>query len=331
MKIGASKLPRQQEKRGVGGMTVCIAAVCNILEDRPPCVLVAADRMITIGDIEYEPAQTKSVFFAQNTVGLFAGDMQLHVAIIPKVQARIDEALREHPENINVSQIAEFYAEEFAFYRRTLAEREILYPRGLSFDRFLTRQGTMAHWQVNDLDSQLAAYYLDSTAIIAGIDPTGAHIYKIQNPGVAMCFDTPFFACTGAGASLATTQFMVASYDKMWPVERALWLTFVAKARAEMAGGVGRQTDMAIISPGRTHIVTYAEKEWLYELFKHAQAKENAAAAEAIEAITSYMKAEATKEERTTALTQTGVAEQPASNDERPRAKKRKKSGRRST
>ena len=129
-------------------MTVCIAAVCNILPDRPSCVIAAADRMITIGDIEYEPAQTKSVFFATSTIGLFAGDMQLHVSVIPRVQERIKEALHENPTNINVSQIAEFYAEEFAYYRRALAEREILVPRGLSFDRFLSRQATMAHWQV---------------------------------------------------------------------------------------------------------------------------------------------------------------------------------------
>jgi len=176
-------------------MTVCIAAVCNIILDRPRCVITAADRMITMGDIEYEPAQTKSVFFATNTVGLFAGDMQLHAAVVPKVQKRIEDALHADPGNINVLEIAEFYAEEFAYYRRSLAEREILVPRGLSFDRFLARQSTMAHWQVNDLDIRLASFYIDSTAIIAGVDPTGAHIYKIYNPGVSMCFDTPFFVC----------------------------------------------------------------------------------------------------------------------------------------
>lgn len=315
--------PHQRSgKRGNGGMTVCIAAVCNILEGRPPCVIVAADRMITIGDIEYEPAQTKSVFFAQNTVGLFSGDMQLHVAIIPKVQARIEEALHEHPENINVSQIAEFYAEEFAYYRRTLAEREILFPRGLSFDRFLTRQATMAHWQVNDLDSQLAAYYIDSTAIIAGIDPTGAHIYKIYNPGVAMCFDTPFFACSGAGASLATTQFMVASYDKMWPVERALWLAFVAKARAEMAGGVGRQTDIAIIVPGQSHVLTYDEKEMLYDLFKQTQKKEDEAANDAVTVVRKHMEAQSAKADSTPDMAQTALSDQPGSKNERPRNRK---------
>lgn len=269
-------------------MTVCIAAVCNIGPDRPAFVIAAADRMITIGEIEYEPTQTKSVFFADNTIGLFAGDMQLHAAVVPKVHMRIKEALHEKPENINVSQIAEFYAEEFAFYRRSLAEREILVPRGLSFDRFLTRQSTMAHWQVNDLDARLASFFIGSTAIITGIDPSGAHIYKITDPGVAMCFNTPFFTCAGAGESLATTQFMVGRYDKTWPIEKALWLTFTAKARAEMAGGVGSQTDLVIIASGRVHVATDNEKSLLYKLFRQTSEKEEAAAREAESAVRDY-------------------------------------------
>ena len=73
-------------------MTVCIAAVCNLIEGRPQCVLAAADRMITIGAIEYQPQQTKMVFFATNTAALFSGDMQLHAAVVPRVQRRSSHA-----------------------------------------------------------------------------------------------------------------------------------------------------------------------------------------------------------------------------------------------
>lgn len=298
-------------------MTVCIAAVCNFIPDRPRCVIAAADRMITIGDIEYEPEQTKSVQFASNTIGMFAGDMQLHASVVPKVLRRIDEALRENPENINVGEIADFYAEEFAYYRRMMAEREILMPRGLNFDRFLSRQATMAHWQVADLDNRLASYYINSTAIIAGIDPTGAHLYKVYDPGVAMCFDTPFFACAGSGQSLAETQFMVRQFDKTWPVERALWLTFTAKARAEKAGGVGRQTDMTLIVPGKQHILTVQEKELLYDLFREVETKEAAAAAEAEAEVLNYLQTEAAKE-KTPETAQQTAAENPLDQNSTP-------------
>jgi hypothetical protein len=295
-------------------ITVCIAAVCNIGHDGPVCVIAAADRMITIGDIEYEPAQTKTVFFASGTVGLFAGDMQLHAAVVPKVHERIKEALAEDPHNIDVCQIADFYAEEFAYYRRSLAEREVLVPRGLNFDRFLARQATMSHYQVEQLDSRLASYHIGSTAIIAGIDPTGAHIFKIVDPGVSMCFDTPFFACAGSGEALATTQFMVGKFDKTWSFAKALWLTFSAKAKAEMSGGVGSQTDVVVIAPGERIILTDAQKDTLREIFDRALAREEAAANDAAAEIQKYL--EKTRDSSISADTSTGTSQTAPPSDE---------------
>jgi 20S proteasome alpha/beta subunit len=272
-------------------MTVCIAAVCNYGLNSQPVIVAASDRMITIGELEYEPEQTKTVNLANQTVALVAGDMQLHAAIIPKVCERIRLSLADDPRNINVANIAEFYAEEFAFYRRKLAEREILFPIGLDFDRFLTRQSTMAHYQVTRLHDLLTSYYADSTAIIAGLDPTGGHVYKISNPGVAMCHDTPYFACAGSGEFLASTQFMVAGFEKNWPLAKALWLTFTAKAKAESAGGVGTHTDLLIVqSGGRITSASSEAKNHLYKLFKQVTEKEAEAAQEAVKEIEEQIK-----------------------------------------
>jgi hypothetical protein len=43
---------------------------------------------------------------------------------------------------------------------------------------------------------------------------------------------------------------MVAGFEKNWPLAKALWLTFTAKAKAEAAGGVGKQTDLIIVRLG---------------------------------------------------------------------------------
>jgi hypothetical protein len=283
----APRLPRRE-----GPMTVCIAAVCNILPDLRPAIITASDRMITIGEIQYEPDQTKTVDLAAQTVGLFAGDMQLHAGIIVRVKERIREALHDNPTNINVADIARIYGEEFAYYRRSKAEREILMPRGLDFDRFLSRQATMAHYQVRDIDAALAAYYIDSTAIIAGIDPSGPHIFKVTNPGIVECLDTPYFACAGSGEWLANTQFMLARYDKTFPFTKALWLTFAAKARAEIAGGVGERTDLVIVSalPSTIYRVPAEQMAKLYDLFRRTEEKERAARGEAENELEEYVR-----------------------------------------
>src|SRR5581483_11698384 len=100
---------RRRERR----MTVCIAAVCNVgPEPLATTIVAAADRMITIGDLEYEPEQTKIVELAGQTIALLAGDMQLHAAVVPKVRKLVRDALHDNPTNIDVAEIAEMYARE---------------------------------------------------------------------------------------------------------------------------------------------------------------------------------------------------------------------------
>jgi 20S proteasome alpha/beta subunit len=257
-------------------MTVCIAAICGLGQDEGPYVVAAADRMITIGNLEYEPAQTKTVQFASTTIGLFSGAMELHAAVIPKVYERISNHFKDENKTIMTSMIAEFYAEEFSYYRRAMAEREILFPRGLTLEKFYSsRQSLMAHYQVDEIDNDLLSYYLDSCAIICGLDPTGAHIYVVRNPGKAECFDTPFFAAIGAGEPLATSQFMLSKFDKTWDLARALWLAYSAKIKAQAAGGVGNQSDLIVIS-GKHGIVTLSErnKAFLSGLLSESTKKE---------------------------------------------------------
>jgi hypothetical protein len=128
-------LPKLRVRGRRKPMTVCIAAVCSMGHERGPIIVAAADRMITIGHIEYEPAQTKMVTLATQTVGLFAGDMRLHALVVPKVLKRVGEVSAEAG-SVTVEQIAEFYADEFLIYRRSLAEREIIAPLKMTLDTF---------------------------------------------------------------------------------------------------------------------------------------------------------------------------------------------------
>lgn len=264
-------------------MTVAIGAICNIGANRPPCVVAACDRMVTIRGLQYEPHQRKTVELATTTVALFAGEMQLHAAVTPKTSERLKALTGERDQpRLTVQEIAEIYAEEFGYYRRNLAEREVLVPRGLNFANLPRQLSGWPHYQVRELDAMLAAHSVDSTAIIVGIDHLGAHIYVVRDPGVAASYAIPCFACAGSGKDIAEAQFMVAQYDKQWPLSKALWLAYSAKARAQVAGGVGPETDLIVIAPGRIDYATDAQTKYLFEMFKHARAKENDAQNEAV-------------------------------------------------
>lgn len=290
-------------------MTVCIAAICGFGADKGPFVITAADRMITMGHLEFEPAQTKSVEMASHTLALFSGNMELHAVVAPKVRNRVNLLLEENG-SVTVAEIADFYAEEFGFYRRQMAEREILVPRGLSFDRFLNRTNNhnMPHYQLSNIDSELLQYYIDSMAIIVGMDRSGAHIYKIRNPGVATCCDTECFACIGSGEPIASTQFMVSKFDKGWSFTDALWLTFVSKVRAQASGGVGDETDIAVITPENK--IRKLDKEnlnFLFGLFADNSAAETASTAKARSSISAYIQSLADTEQKEDAPHAAGV------------------------
>jgi 20S proteasome alpha/beta subunit len=271
-------------------MTVCVAAICNTNDEAGPIVVTAADRMITIGEIEYEPQQTKAVILASMTVALLAGDMTFHAAVVPRVEERIREDLQEHPENINVARIAEIYAEEYSYRRRHLAEQHVLKPRGLDFERFTSRQNTMAHYQVSNIDNELLAYRVDASAIITGLDPTGGHIFVVENPGISHSYDVPSFACIGSGEYLARTQFMVKRYSRSWSFPAAVWITFDAKARTQSAGGVGRETDMYIIMPGgKINPASDEEKAMLNDLFEKTRQEEDILTEQNAKRITEYI------------------------------------------
>jgi hypothetical protein len=132
---------------------------------------------------------------------------------------------------------------------------------------------------VQELTDRLTSFYIDSVAIIAGIDQTGAHLYRIENPGVKHCYDTPFFVAAGVGEALATTQFMVEKFDKTWDAASALWLTFTAKARAELAGGVGTQTDVVAVTrfPPYTLALSDQERKLFYRIFERQRRREGTA------------------------------------------------------
>lgn len=249
-RVPTQSLKRPSDQRGKLPLTVGVAAFGNIRPGAPPIMVVASDRMITIDEIEYEPDQTKAYPLATQTVALLAGEMAAHAVICPSV---LEGLHTNSPPGFLVKGIAELYALEFSLHRRYLAEQEILMPHGLTMEDFLTRQKDMSHDFIRDISDALLNHRLHAEAIIAGIDHTGAHLYKIIDPGVAVSFDTPCFAAIGTGRPHAESYFMVSGFNKNFTVAQTVYAVFSAKMKAEIAAGVGSKTDLMVIRGGLTN------------------------------------------------------------------------------
>ena len=133
--------------------------------------------------------------------------------------------------------------------------------------RFLKRQKELSEIMVSEITEKLSIFRMPEVGvIIAGIDgpPPASHLYVIEN-GEVSCADLVGFAAIGAGYWHANSQFMFDGHTRMTPGVKALRTIFWAKKRAEIAPGVGTDTDMFALGPTLGSL-TIVREDVVYDL-----------------------------------------------------------------
>jgi 20S proteasome alpha/beta subunit len=233
-------------------VTVCIGVISH------PMVIVATDRMITSGDIQFEQQQPKIFTVAPNILALISGDIATQTALVDSTRATVRRAGIK-----TVKGVAQIFTDAYAAYCRSKAEAEVLKPLGLSSVEELMARRKWSADIVHEILRQVqrAAVHYEVATIIAGQDEFGPHLYVIDKPGMYSVHDRIGFASVGIGQRHAESQFMLAGYTPAWMLPEALYLTYVAKKRAEVAPGVGTYTDLAVITAGPTGSVTIIDRD----------------------------------------------------------------------
>jgi hypothetical protein len=235
--------PTRKEATSV---TVCVAALCDA-----HTIIAAADRMLTTGDIEHEPEQTKASWITPSTLILVSGDIPLQTEILRQVHAEV--VARQDGDNLlAVGDIADLYVQCFNKVRMKRSENAILAPRGLTYDSFYSGQLTISQSVENQLIAEMFDFALpDVSAIVAGRDSTGGHLWLIDRGSFhnleAVCRDDVGYIAIGIGYHHAQSQMLFARHTRFKSFAETLFLTYLAKKRAEVAPGVGSDTDMYVI------------------------------------------------------------------------------------
>ena len=73
-------------------MTVCVAAICG-----DSSIVGASDRMITAGDVEFEPPQTKLWNVSSSIAVMIAGDASLQMEILYALRDQVNLAIQTTP------------------------------------------------------------------------------------------------------------------------------------------------------------------------------------------------------------------------------------------
>lgn len=250
-------------------MTVCIAAICSWnygpKEKQIPgaAVLAITDRMITVGDTEYEPSQQKVGRLTSSSWVLIAGDYSIHS------QAILDARKQVGTNAADTRNVATIYGGCLQKIRLKAAEDEILAPLGLNMDTFIAQQREMSPSLVDSLATQLQHYSGEGVeALVVGMDSNSANLYYVDHRGTVHCFNDVGFAAIGLGAWHARSQLMQARYVNTVPFIRALAIAYGAKKTAEVAPGVGEETDIQIIFPSGIEPLFPRVKDKLGEVYE---------------------------------------------------------------
>jgi 20S proteasome alpha/beta subunit len=266
-------------------MSVGIAAVSE-----GNSIIGLSDRMITSEDSEYEPVFQKQFALSPNIGMLMAGDLTVHVDIITRMGEKVDQLSKTNPDHIlTVGEMARLYAEIYTDEFAKRAARKYLAPFGLDMDSFLQRQNEFSPDFVNRLTDEMRGFSLPRMeAIIAGLDRTGVQIYHAFQGDI-----TPQhvvgYSSIGSGYWHANSEFMSARHNSTNSIPETLFLAYRAKKRAEMASGVGKETDIFIISPEMPFTsISDSEIKKLDRIYNEFVGKERRITAQAIAKVETY-------------------------------------------
>lgn len=228
-------------------VTICIAAICDFRSDPSsglysPCIVGATDRMLTAGDIQFEPPTGKIFSLSRNVVALLAGDAGAQIEILNNTFSGFGGRAE-----VGVREAVDAYCGELSKYNVGQAEKRILAPYGMSMEKFLELHDSLGEGFADQLTYKIDRNSVGVATIVAGVDSSGAHIYTIHEEGDVHCHDLVAFAAIGDGEWHASSQFMFAKYTRSWNFSKAMLLAYSAKKRAEVAPGVGCDTDLFFI------------------------------------------------------------------------------------
>lgn len=241
MTSGATIQPsgvRPASARREKSLTQLVAVLC---EDGKK-IVTASDRMVSTGDmtLAFEQSRIKAFKMSDKSVVLTAGT--IHEPDL------IREARSEARGTDSILELARILKNKYQEMRDLRIIDYVLRPVGIrDFNEWHQKQRMFHDGIVMDVSGELSKFRLGLELLLCGVDGGGGHLFNIHDPGGYMSFDNLSYCCAGIGNRHAEAVLAWYSYSRDFPLQEALYIAYEAKRRAEMAGGVGRDTDLLSI------------------------------------------------------------------------------------
>ena len=228
-------------------MTVCLGALCADADGNAArAIVVVSDRMVTLGNItEFEHEVPKIQVITDNLVALTAGDALRGFRLIKEVMTALPKDV------IDVEQIVSSTAKRYSELRKRQIESDVFQKRNMNINDFYRSgiQHQMVSALAGAIDKYVDEYDFGLELMMAGIDDSGAHLYSIENPGDVYSEHLPIgYHAIGSGTLHALQSMIGFGHTAARGLHETIFAVYASKRRAEFAPGVGRDTDMMVIS-----------------------------------------------------------------------------------
>jgi 20S proteasome alpha/beta subunit len=227
-------------------VTVCIGAVC----DDGKSVVVAADRMMTYGapiSLQVEMAVKKIVPVSDACAILFSGS-------VPDGEEVISRTKRLLTDGLSIGEVAQKAAACYQEVKNQRVEETILKPwLGIGFAGFSTIIAQSSSSQMlGQIFGMVMQHNLQLELLVAGITDGRAHLCAITHPGITLGLDTIGCSAIGSGGLHANVRLALGKQSTAVNLSETIYNVYEAKLAAESAPGVGKLSDIAVISGGKT-------------------------------------------------------------------------------
>jgi 20S proteasome alpha/beta subunit len=225
-------------------MTVCIGAVC----ESGRSAVVAADRMFTYGppmSLQIEPPVKKIRILSDKAVLLFSGGVPDGEEVATRTIQAV-KATNRPP----VAVIAEFTRQAYEDTKRKRVEDGILKPfLGINYAQW---QQLITQAAASQVIAQMLGLIMQNNMnldiLVAGIDDSGAHLFVVTHPGILLQMQTTGFATIGSGGTHAGVRISLGCQTPDVSLDETIFNVYEAKLSSEVAPGVGKSTDMAVLN-----------------------------------------------------------------------------------
>lgn len=241
-------------------MTICIGAIC---EERKRAIIIS-DRMITDEElsIEFEHQESKILPLSNNCVAVTSGSALFFQEILDPIIVKFNG------KSSKISEIVEEIAKSYSNVRKKKIEELYFKPMNLTIENFNQYQTNLNERIIEGLGRMLEEFEFPGglEILVIGVDDK-AHIYLIDNPGISTLLDSIGWGSIGTGSPHAEYTFIANKYSTKLSFNQALYLTYQSKRRAEVAPGVGEDTDIYYIDNSGIHQLSPDSKEKLNNIF----------------------------------------------------------------